>query len=772
MNLYPVYQTVLCSVLQTVNELEEEHSRRRGRKRGRGKKRQDPRGAAEKASEPITVTYDPSTPNSMQWTKKYAPQSAADIVGNAEVVQRLRQWLEEWSARRKKASKSRRRAGAVKRGNSNRSNASSSNSFVVSDDDDYDDETSSDDGGDDEFSDGSLDGEEDFPPNTALLSGPTGVGKTATVHALARQLGFKVLEVNASSLRGGRQVTAQLQEATQSHHVKNKKLPFEAALAPSAVGAKDVATKSRRGVSGGGGGSHLNKTALILFEDVDVVFEEDEGFYAAINSLVSTTKRPVILTTSNGLFSARKFLKCDPKSFVFSPVPPSLTARHLRLLGLCEGFALDVRGLERLVEFNGGGAVSRSILDLQYWTTTSSSSSSSSPALTSEKRGTGAETTLHGGNKIGLEHPKRGERESSTSNAERNTGDGDGGREKGKEEASQGDPLAKLMSVNEREALQEVSSSSDDEMRFYGDAVANAFSAGENGGRLFGDLERVQDLWLNGFAELYEMNKDAIIPFPRRDGARPGRKQVYPLAAESESEAEGGGRLKNRAFLADSESDTDDAKSEQEQVKSESEPRAKTGSIPRTETEKAAFMRAKAAIAQLGECADISSMFVRAADVPQWWTKQAAAAEREYDQLGLEIGATAQFLAVSAARKAAIELTENASEAEAASLCIDGIDIEKEFVVKRNGSAATDRRSRGGVCSEVLNSVLEMTVNPQPQVLDVMPALRRMARTEEMRRAGKGGGKRSRSGRFLHYFEAQEIYLKPATVIEMCNTFL
>ena len=148
-----------------------------------------------------------------------------------------------------------------------------------------------------------------------------------------------------------------------------------------------------------------------------------------------------------------------------------------------------------------------------------------------------------------------------------------------------------------------------------------------------------------------------------------------------------------------------------------------------------------------------------------------ADAKREYDQLGLEMGATAQFLAVSAARKAASELTENASEAEAASLGIEGIDAEQELVVKKSGSATGDR-SRGGVCSEVLNSVLEMTVNPQPQVLDVMPVLRGMARTEEMRRAGKGGGKRSRSGRFLHYFEAQEIYLKPTTVIEMCNTFL
>ena len=44
-----------------------------------------------------------------------------------------------------------------------------------------------------------------------------------------------------------------------------------------------------------------------------MVFEEDEGFYAAVNTLAASTKRPVILTTSNGLFSPRKYLKSDPQ---------------------------------------------------------------------------------------------------------------------------------------------------------------------------------------------------------------------------------------------------------------------------------------------------------------------------------------------------------------------------------------------------------------------------------------------------------------------------
>ena len=247
--------------------------------------------------------------------------------------------------------------------------------------------------------------------------------------------------------------------------------------------------------------------------------------------------------------------------------------------------------------------------------------------------------------------------------------------------------------------------------------------------------------------------------------------------------------MKNSAFLAESESDSD---GEADQKKSgegatpqhenaDNEAGAKAGSaedgskdnpFPQTESEKAAFSRARAAIAQLGECAEVSSLFLRSADIPPWWTKQAvkvAHSELDGNPLSLEIGATAQCMAVTAARKAVAELTKGVPEADLSNLRLAPTHGEGEFVV------ADEKRSEAAdsVCSEVLNKVLpEMTVSPQAHVLDLMPALRGMARTEEMRRAGRGEGKRSRSGRFLHYFEGHDIYLQPATVIEMCNAFL
>ena len=54
------------------------------------------------------VKYDPQLASSMQWTMKYAPQCAEDIIGNSGIVRDLASWLGQWegrnlSSRRKQA---------------------------------------------------------------------------------------------------------------------------------------------------------------------------------------------------------------------------------------------------------------------------------------------------------------------------------------------------------------------------------------------------------------------------------------------------------------------------------------------------------------------------------------------------------------------------------------------------------------------------------------------------------------------------------------------
>ena len=282
----------------------------------------------------------------MQWTMKYAPQCAEDIIGNSSVVMNLASWLGQWEAR---DLRSKRKQAKHFGGNNDDSSECSSDDFI----------SSGSSSGEDSDSDGV-----DLP-NTALLVGANGVGKTATVYALAHEMGFKVMEVNASSARNGRQVLANLREATQSHDVRGG-AGVGGGLMPQQNNSQNTKTKKQR------------QTALILFEDIDLTFDEetDTGFYAAVNSLIASTKRPILLTTSNENFlpmqvgsGKNKVLKTLPQAFHFGPVEPNIAARHLQLLALVEGYSLEATSLVSLCTVHQGN-VSQAMLALQCSVTT------------------------------------------------------------------------------------------------------------------------------------------------------------------------------------------------------------------------------------------------------------------------------------------------------------------------------------------------------------------------------------------------------------------
>ncbi|GFT63072.1 hypothetical protein NPIL_427921, partial [Nephila pilipes] len=76
----------------------------------------------------------------------------------------------------------------------------------------------------DSFSFDSNDSVSDDLSNSVIIMGPPGCGKTSLVFSLANDHGFKVLEVNASSCRSGRNINHQLKEALESYHVENIKM--------------------------------------------------------------------------------------------------------------------------------------------------------------------------------------------------------------------------------------------------------------------------------------------------------------------------------------------------------------------------------------------------------------------------------------------------------------------------------------------------------------------------------------------------------------------
>ncbi|XP_029339759.1 ATPase family AAA domain-containing protein 5 isoform X2 [Mus caroli] len=352
----------------------------------------------------------------MLWTEKYQPQNSNELIGNELAVKKLYSWLKDWK----------RRAELEER--HNLKGKRDEKEEDLSDSTDFK---------------GSSDDEENRLCNTVLITGPTGVGKTAAVYACAQELGFKIFEVNASSQRSGRQILSQLKEATQSHQVDKqgvnsqkpcffnnynigkspkklnspgkvvtspRKLPPSSpktsgqkrALLPKTLanyfkvssksksnedvgalmgndkGVKNSSLEQRQLIqtkSTNANNSHIKDvgaeesnrkkaTSLILFEEVDVIFDEDAGFLNAVKTFMATTKRPVILTTSDPTFSL-VFDGCF-EEINFS-IPSVLNvASYLQVICLVENFRTDFKDFVTLLTANACD-IRKSILYLQFW---------------------------------------------------------------------------------------------------------------------------------------------------------------------------------------------------------------------------------------------------------------------------------------------------------------------------------------------------------------------------------------------------------------------
>ena len=245
------------------------------------------------------------------WTEKYKPRSSFEVIGNVDKISSLKEWLGTWkdSGRKSGTCPSSRECTPVKK-KVGRDACDSDSDFQLSATKYcYDDESSR--GGDD--------GLDILKGN--ILYGPPGCGKTCAIYACAQDLGFKVLEMNASSKRTGKDVLSQFGETAQSHLVQ-KGLPEAAEKGVYVGGEQKEKMKSKRRVkkrkvSSTFAADGLDYTlkqdvvenSLILMEDIDLVFEdEDRGFWSGVAQLLRSSKRPILFTANCKSFEAHACL--------------------------------------------------------------------------------------------------------------------------------------------------------------------------------------------------------------------------------------------------------------------------------------------------------------------------------------------------------------------------------------------------------------------------------------------------------------------------------
>ncbi|XP_020502049.2 ATPase family AAA domain-containing protein 5b isoform X2 [Labrus bergylta] len=145
-------------------------------------------------------------------------------------------------------------------------------------------------------------------------------------------------------------------------------------------------------------------TSLILFEEVDVIFDDDVGFLAAIKTFMSTTKRPVILTTNDPSFRER--FSCCMEDVIYKAPSEVNVCSYLQLVALAENVHLqsdDVSGLLKLSR----GDVRRSLLQLQLWVKSGGGLVSKGGGLPKEPVYVKYSRVAERGNNLGSQLPQR-----------------------------------------------------------------------------------------------------------------------------------------------------------------------------------------------------------------------------------------------------------------------------------------------------------------------------------------------------------------------------
>uniref|UniRef100_A0A6B2KY57 Replication factor C subunit 1 n=1 Tax=Arcella intermedia TaxID=1963864 RepID=A0A6B2KY57_9EUKA len=245
----------------------------------------------------ITFTSNEDT-STYLWTDKYQPKRICDLIGNTQSVAAIVEWLKNWNKNTKvivpetkgKAAKS---------------------SFQ----------------------------------KALLLSGPPGIGKSSSIKTIANELGFNVIETNASDKRSKLSVMDFLKEVSQSNGIQS--------LLKS--DKKDHFTKS-----------------LLIMDEVDGMSTGDKGGNKELCLAIPTAKIPIICICNDREKDSIKTLSKHCQDIRFTkPLPQQILPRIKSILDV-EGQKLTDSQINQVLESCNGDI--RQVLNLlQMWHTKSTS---------------------------------------------------------------------------------------------------------------------------------------------------------------------------------------------------------------------------------------------------------------------------------------------------------------------------------------------------------------------------------------------------------------
>ncbi|MBR4226205.1 MAG: replication factor C large subunit [Candidatus Methanomethylophilaceae archaeon] len=213
------------------------------------------------------------------WTEKYRPRTLDDVLGNPTAVNAMRSWAKQW--------------------------------------------------------------ESGIPQFRAMvLMGSPGIGKTTSALALANEMGWDVVEMNASDQRTSKEI-------------------------------EQIAVRGSRFNTFGEDGTYMSasqgKKKLIILDEADNYFgKADKGAIPAVNSLIKTTRQPVILIVNDFYELKRKSdaVKDQTLQITFKKTTASTMSKALYRIAEAEGTEVEPAAMEIIVA-NASGDMRAAIRNLQ-----------------------------------------------------------------------------------------------------------------------------------------------------------------------------------------------------------------------------------------------------------------------------------------------------------------------------------------------------------------------------------------------------------------------
>lgn len=226
-------------------------------------------------AEPISR---PITDEDRLWTTKYAPTSVMQLCGNKGQVNKLRTWLSNWFDYAK-----------------------------------------------DDFKNPGADGSGIF--RACLISGPPGIGKTTAAHLIAKELGYDVLEKNASDVRSKSLLNSDIKNVLNNTSVMGF---FQ---------NRDADNHSEN-----------ERKFCLIMDEVDGMSSGDHGGAGALSQFCRITKMPMILICNDK--SLPKMRTFDRVTYDLPFRRPSENEVKARIMTIChrEKIKIDPSIIGQLVQ--------------------------------------------------------------------------------------------------------------------------------------------------------------------------------------------------------------------------------------------------------------------------------------------------------------------------------------------------------------------------------------------------------------------------------------